>query len=144
MSLPLKRNNILSSLLFLLFLATPAWSHEMEIANDVAATFHIEPNHLPKAGVPAKAWFALTRRGGQIIPLSQCNCQLAVYPMPRGSGTVWQPPLSSLNVERYSGIPQATITFPKAGLYALELTGTAKPGADFKPFRFSYQVTVGR
>ena len=51
-------------------LISPAYSHEVEISGDVAATFHIEPNHNPKAGQTTQAWFALTRKGGTIIPLN--------------------------------------------------------------------------
>lgn len=122
----------------------PVVAHEVETAGNVAALFHIEPGHHPKAGVPSKAWFALTRRGGQIISLAQCNCQLAVYAMPRSGKTppVLRPALGALTVERYKGVPGATIVFPKAGMYELELSGNPKAGANFQPFRFSYKVTV--
>jgi hypothetical protein len=135
----------LVSLLLPLLLAAPVLAHEVKISGDVGTTFHIEPNDQPKAGVPSKAWFALTHKGGAIIPLSQCNCQLAVYPMPHEEGKtrpLMKPTLSALNVERYKGVPGTIITFPKPGTYELELTGTAKPGANFKPFQFSYQVIV--
>ncbi|KAM3094906.1 hypothetical protein ACKFKF_26275 [Phormidesmis sp. 146-12] len=128
-------------------LLAPVVAHEIETSSDVAATFHIEPGHNPKAGVPSKAWFALTRRGGQMIPLSQCNCQLAVYPIPHQKGKtppLLKPALTSLNVERYKGIPSAAIVFPRAGRYELELTGKPKLGANFQPFSLSYTVTVSR
>lgn len=82
---------------------------------------------------------------GQVVPLAQCNCQLAVYPVPRKAGSVplIKPTLNKLDVERYKDVPAATITFPKAGMYELKLTGTAKPGANFQPFSLSYRVTVG-
>ncbi len=119
-------------------------AHEVEVSGDVAATFHLEPNHNPRAGQPAKVWFALTRRGGQIIPLQQCNCKLAVYPKERQEGDkpLMQPPLKGVSVERYKGIPGADIVFPKAGLYQLKLSGTAKNPANFKPFELTYTVSV--
>jgi hypothetical protein len=49
------------------------FAHEVEVSGDVAATFHLEPNHNPRAGEKSRVWFALTRKGGQIIPLEQCN-----------------------------------------------------------------------
>lgn len=147
MRLLLKQNRVLSSLLFTILLAIPVLAHEVEVASDVAATLHIEPNDRPIANVPSKVWFALTRKGGQIIPLSQCNCQLAVYPVPYEEGKTTpliQPTLIALDVERYKGIPGATIAFPKAGMYELKLTGTAKQGGNFQAFKLSYQVIVIR
>lgn len=119
-------------------------AHEVEVSGDVAATFHLEPNHNPRAGQPARVWFALTRRGGQIIPLEQCNCKLAVYLKNRKDGdkSLMQPPLTAIFAEKYQGIPAANIVFPKAGIYELKLSGTAKTKANFKPFELSYTVTV--
>lgn len=119
-------------------------AHEVEVSGDVAATFHLEPNHNPRAGQPARVWFALTRRGGQIIPLEQCNCKLAVYPKNRKDGDkpLMHPPLTAIFAEKYQGIPGANIVFPKAGIYKLKLSGTAKKKANFKPFELSYTVTV--
>ena len=120
------------------------WAHEVEVSGDVAATFHLEPNHNPRAGQPARVWFALTRRGGQIIPLEQCDCKLGVYTKgyKQGDKPLIQPPLKAISAERYKGIPGAEIVFPKAGIYELELSGTAKNKANFKPFKLTYTVTV--
>ena len=119
-------------------------AHEVEVSGDVAATFHLEPNHNPRAGETAKVWFALTRRGGQIIPLEECNCKLAVFPKnhKEGDKPQMEPPLKAVSAERYKGIPGADIVFPKAGIYELELSGTAKTKTNFKPFELSYTVTV--
>ncbi len=124
--------------------STSALAHEVEVSGDVAATFHLEPNHNPRAGETAKVWFALTRRGGEIIPLEQCNCKLAVYPKnhKEGDKPLMEPPLKAVSAERYKGIPGADIVFPKAGIFELELSGSAKKGANFKPFELNYTVTV--
>jgi hypothetical protein len=116
----------------------------VEVAKDVAATFHIEPNHNPKAGEPSQAWFALTRQGGTLIPLEDCNCTLKVFAEPRKSSVppVLQPALKSTNVENYRGIPGAAIVFPKSGVYTLQLSGTPKGAATFAPFELNYSVTV--
>lgn len=126
-------------------IAAPVVAHEVEVSGDVAATFHIEPGHNPKAGQPSQAWFALTRKGGQLIPISQCNCHLAVYPEPHkeGSSPLISPALKAVSADQYQNIPGADIVFPKAGAYELELTGTAKNGANFKPFKLTYTVNVG-
>lgn len=131
-------------LVFLVLLGTPALAHNVEVSKDVAATFHLEPNHNPKAGEPAQVWFALTRKGGQLIPLTQCNCKLAVYSQPYSIGAppLLEPSLKAISVERYQGIPGTKIVFPKAGVYELKLSGTPKAGVSFKPFQLDFDVTV--
>jgi hypothetical protein len=137
-------------LLFLSCLVTsitnlsPAFAHKVEISGDVGGTLHIEPNDNPRAGEPTQAWFALTRRGGRVIPLSQCNCQLAVYAEPYAAGEppLLEPQLEAVAAERYQGIPGADITFPKPGIYELQLNGKPASGARFKPFQFKFEVTV--
>lgn len=129
--------------LFLGLLITPALAHNVEVSGDVAATFHLEPNHNPKAGEPAQVWFALTRKGGQIIPLEQCNCKLSVYSQPRqDTSPVLEPPVKAISADGYQNIPGAEIVFPKVGAYEVELNGTPKAGANFKPFQLNYEVTV--
>ncbi len=119
-------------------------AHNVEISNEVAATFHIEPNHNPRVGQETQAWFALTRRGGQTIPLSECNCQLKVYALPRQAEAeaILNPSLQAINVEKYQEIPGAKIVFPQPGAYELEISGMAKDGNSFKPFNLSYTVNV--
>ncbi|GAC1458249.1 MAG: hypothetical protein NVS2B14_03120 [Chamaesiphon sp.] len=129
-----------------LLLAVRVLAHTVKVSGDVAATFHIEPHHNPIAGKPALAWFALTRKGGELIPLSQCNCHLAVYPIPHDENKavpLLKPALRTVNADHYKGIIGATIVFPKAGQYELELRGTAKARRTFKPFTLSYNVIVG-
>ncbi|MEH2194836.1 MAG: hypothetical protein V7K98_19630 [Nostoc sp.] len=123
---------------------SPASAHKVEVAGDVGGTLHIEPNDNPRAGEPSQAWFALTRRGGKVIPLSQCNCRLAVYAEPyvAGEPPLLEPQLQPVAAERYQGIPGAEITFPKPGIYELQLNGKPVSGARFKPFQFKFEVTV--
>lgn len=129
---------------FLALLISPAYAHNVKTSEDVAVTFHIEPNHNPKAGEKAQAWFALTRKGGRFIPLEECDCKLAVYSEPHkeGSAPLLQPPLKAISAEQYQGIPGADIVFPKPGAYELELSGAPKNEEHFKPFELSYEVTV--
>ncbi len=134
----------ISLFLFSTVLALPVLAHNVEISGNVAATFHIEPNHNPRVGTTSQAWFALTRRGGQTIPLSQCSCKLSVYTLPRtaNSQPILNPNLEAINVEKYQEVPGANIIFSQAGAYELEILGTAKDGISFKPFKFSYTVNV--
>ncbi|MEP0916542.1 hypothetical protein NC981_06910 [Leptolyngbya sp. DQ-M1] len=123
---------------FLLF-ASPALAHNVKTEGNVASNFHIEPNHNPKAGEPSKAWFALTKAGGEIISLDRCNCQLMVR---SNNQTIAQPALKAISAEQYKGIPGAEITFPKAGIYTLEISGAPKANNEFNAFKFAYDVTV--
>jgi hypothetical protein len=134
---------ILSGILFLSSIG-PVAAHNIKTDADVGATFHIEPNHNPRAGEPARAWFALTRQGGELIPLNQCNCQLTVRPQSPDvkDSSILNPPLKAVSAEQYQDIPGADIVFPKAGIYELEIGGTPKGEAKFNPFKLTYSVTV--
>lgn len=115
-------------------------AHNVKTSGNVAATFHIEPSHNPKAGERSQAWFALTKQGGEVVSLDRCHCSLNVYDRQRN--LVLQPALESISAEQYQGIPGADITFPKAGIYQLEISGTPKDGQSFNSFALVYDVTV--
>jgi hypothetical protein len=128
-----------------LFSVSPTRAHEIQTSQGVAATFHLEPRHQPRANQRSQVWFALTRPNQQVIPLDACVCQLKVYQVTSsGKMLVLQPGLAALNIERYRGIPSAAVIFPKPGMYRLELTGQPKTANSFKPFQFTYQVVVTR
>lgn len=139
----LTRNRL--GLLLSVLIATPVAAHTVKVSGDVGGLLHIEPYDNPVAGKPALAWIALTKRGGQLIPLAQCNCQLAVYPEPHTEGVtppLLKPRLRAVSAQQYQGVPGAEIVFPKAGAYELEFSGTPKAGASFRPFQLSYTVNV--
>jgi hypothetical protein len=118
---------------------SPAIAHTVKTASDVAATFHLEPSHNPKAGEAAKIWFALTKAGGTPIPLSDCDCQLAIK---QGGEAIATVPLQAINAEQYQGIPGGETVFPKVGIYQLIFSGKAKEENAFQPFELKYEVTV--
>ncbi|WP_225895267.1 hypothetical protein [Leptolyngbya sp. NIES-2104] len=122
-----------------MLIASPVLAHNVKTEGNVASTFHIEPNHNPKAGEPSQAWFALTKAGGEVISLDRCNCQLTVK---SNNQTIKQPELKAISAEQYKGIPGAEITFSKAGIYTLEISGAPKAENDFNTFKFAYDVTV--
>lgn len=145
MALHLGKISTLGWLLFVwALIATPVNAHETARTERVGATLHIEPDDSPRAGETTLTWFALTEKGGKIIPLEQCNCQLALYAQPHkeGSAPLLQPQLKAVSVSRYQNIPGADITFPGAGSYELELKGTPKAGANFPPFELEFDVAV--
>ncbi len=73
-----------------------------------------------------------------MIPLKECNCQLAVYAEPRDNSQPVLKPTLEVVKAAVPGIPGAGIAF-KAGAYELELRGTPKPGANFQPLNYSFQ-----
>jgi hypothetical protein len=136
---------LLLVLLFTSFTFLPiASAHTIKIAGDVGGTIHLEPNDNPSAGQPTQTWFALTRKGGQVLPLKECNCRLAIYAEPHtpGEPALLEPPLKPVDAERYQGIPGAEITFPKPGVYELQLSGKPATAGSFRPFDLKFQVTV--
>ncbi|AFZ03050.1 hypothetical protein [Calothrix sp. PCC 6303] len=137
---------IASCSLFSLFVlhTSPTFAHKVKIAVDIGATLHIEPNDSPRAGEVSKVWLAMTRKGGKLVPLSECNCQLNVYSQPykTGDAPLLQPSLQPLNVDKYQNIPSADVKFPQAGAYYLELSGKPKSEGNFQPFKLKFDVTV--
>lgn len=125
-------------------LAWPSGAHQVKVGADVAALFHLEPDHNPRSGEPATIWFSLTRKGGATIPLDRCNCQLTISPRLQSptAPQPWQPPLTPKAAEGFQNMPGATTVFPAAGAYDLVLKGQPKQPGDFQPFEFRYETTV--
>lgn len=121
----------------------PAQAHKTEVSGDVAGTWHLEPNHSPKAGEPAQVWVALTQQGGKMISLDQCDCRLAVYKAGDSETTpVLEPALEPMSPENFQSIPGAEVTFPELGEYRLVLQGSPKNEATFSSFELSYTTVV--
>jgi hypothetical protein len=118
-----------------------AIAHQVQISGDVGGTMHIEPNDNPRAGESSLTWFALTRQGGELLPLEACDCRLTVYTQP-GETIVESPPLEAVSAEGYVGIPGAGITFPQVGAYELVLQGEPVIPEDFQSFELRFPVTV--
>jgi hypothetical protein len=134
----------IATVMAVMSLGVPAIAHTVKTDVDVGATFHIEPHHSPRAGETARAWFALARQGGTLIPLEECNCKLSVYSKSSAAKfPLLEPSLQAIDAEQNRGVPGAEIVFPEAGLYELELSGTPKETGTFQPFKLTYTVTVG-
>ncbi|MDB9526821.1 hypothetical protein PN498_12545 [Oscillatoria sp. CS-180] len=119
---------------------TPLLAHEVQIQDDVGATLHIEPNDIPLAGTPTDVWFALTKAGGTLIPLADCECRLTLYDSDQT--VVESPDLTPVSAEGLTNIPGAKVTFPDVGAYELVLSGAPQGTTEFSPFELRYEVTV--
>lgn len=120
--------------------ALPALAHEVQVSKDVGATLHIEPNDIALAGTPTDVWFALTKAGGTVIPLDDCECRLTLYD--GQANVIEEPALIPISAEGFNEIPGATVTFPEVGVYELRLQGMPKEGVQFTPFELSFETTV--
>lgn len=128
----------------LMEMTSPTIAHQVKVSGNVGGTAHIEPNDNPKAGTPSLAWFALTRSGGELIPLEDCNCRLRVYAQPRqpGDTPIQEPTLQPVSADGYRNVPGADVTFPQVGAYELVLQGEPTKSEDFLPFELTFGVTV--
>ncbi|MGD1901134.1 MAG: hypothetical protein ACFB9N_02715 [Geitlerinemataceae cyanobacterium] len=126
-------------------LASSSLAHNVKIDGEVGATFHLEPDHNPKSGETSTVWFALTREGGESIPLADCDCELTVTNAQEESIEADVSELTAIDVETYTDIPSAEIIFPEPGVYALTIGGAASDEASepFAEFELTYDVTVG-
>ena len=131
-------------LLLLLTFTSSALAHQVDVADEVGGTLHIKPNDIPRAGEDSLAWFALIQKGGDVIPLTACDCNLAVYakPFEAGDPPIAQPELTAVSAEGYEDIPGAEILFPGVGAYELVLSGKPAATRDFTPFDLRFEVTV--
>ncbi|WP_008310561.1 hypothetical protein [Leptolyngbya sp. PCC 6406] len=118
----------------------PALAHQVQVAQDVGATLHIEPNDMPQAGTPSQVWFALTLAGGQSVPLADCDCTLILYDAQ--GAVVDNPTLEPVSAEDYRQIPGAMVTFPTVGAYELVLAGQPQGSGNFTPFELQFPVLV--
>jgi hypothetical protein len=118
-------------------------AHEIKTSQDVGGTIHIEPNDRPVAGQKTRIWIALTKRGGETIPYTKCNCRMEVRSLTdRNIQFTVANPLSIL--ERFLGLPSLEVTFPEVGRYELKLTGSPRNNEDFAPFELIFTTNVGK
>ncbi|MGK7912191.1 MAG: hypothetical protein AB4050_12040 [Synechococcus sp.] len=122
----------------------PANAHQVQVADDIGGTLHIEPNDRPRAGESVLMWFALTRRGGSVLQLGECDCRVQVFAQPLVDTTppIASPQLKPVSAESYTDIPGATVTFPDIGAYTIVISGTSTTSNDFQPFELSFDITV--
>lgn len=134
----------IAALVGLAVVSLPGMAHQVQLADDVGGTLHIEPNDNPRAGEASLMWFALTQRGGTVIPLEDCDCNLQIFADANhaDSAPLAEPPLKPVSAEGYDAIPGTEFAFPTVGAYTLVLTGQPTGTTAFTPFELTYTVTV--
>jgi hypothetical protein len=122
----------------------PADAHELKANSQVGALMHIQPDDSPQAGKAAVTWFGLVKRGGESVPLANCDCRLSIYNGKQAKGKVlFVPTLREGKIEEPVGTNTrlvADVTFPKAGEYTMVLSGKPKAGGHFDPFKLQWVV----
>ncbi|MBW4472161.1 MAG: hypothetical protein KME45_17410 [Stenomitos rutilans HA7619-LM2] len=132
-----------SSAIIPLAFALPLIAHQEQTGASVGVMIHLDPNDSPYASKPTLTWFMLTRRGGNMISPTTCNCRVTVYDG-RNQAIARSLPLSTMELEGHQKGHRAirtTITFPKPGAYTVVLSGQAKDKS-FAPFETKFPVTV--
>lgn len=141
--LPIFIWTVCSSSIIPLAFALPLIAHQEKTSNTVGAMIHLDPKDSPYARKPTLTWFMLTRRGGNMVAPSTCNCRVSVYNA-QSQTIAEQLPLSPISLEGHQkghqGI-RTTITFPKSGAYTVVLSGQARDKS-FEPFELKFPVTV--
>lgn len=135
---------VLSLMVGLAIVGSPGLAHQVKVAEDVGGTLHVEPNDVARAGEPAQVWFALTHRGGAVVPLADCDCHLQIYrePHAEGDAPLLEPELVPVSAAGYSQIPGTTVVFPEVGAYVLQLEGRPTTPEAFAPFVLPFELTV--
>ncbi len=141
--LPIFIWTICSSSIIPLAFALPLIAHQERMGAKVGAMIHLDPNDSPYAGKPTLTWFMLTRRGGDMISPSNCDCSVAAYDS-RNQAIAHHLPLSTITLEGHKqgheGI-RTMITFPNPGAYTVVLSGQANDKS-FESFEVKFPVTV--
>lgn len=114
-------------------------ANQLTTSETIAATVDLDPDSAPHAGKASLTRFTLTQTAGEIVPASNCDCQIAIYNA-KNQLIMRNLPLSVLPYQGQQTI-STVITFPTSGTYRLVLTGQSNDGS-FKPFVLNFPVTV--
>jgi hypothetical protein len=132
-----RRHIIFSASLSLLFCACPTAlvsAHSLKIDGSMAAILHTTPDDNPVSGRPSKYLLFFDDASGRFA-LSACNCTVVIR---EGNKVIATQTLFSLA----QTIPGGTVTFPKAGVYDLVVTGRPIKSDTFQQFTLDYPLRV--
>lgn len=131
-------------LLFIVLLGLPALftgtaeAHVLKTDGDIGAVLHINPDDNPTSGTPVSYILSFTDTSGRMT-LPNCACGATVL---ENGKQIAQEPLSDTSAMQSND----TLTFPKAGVYVLQVSGAPKEADAFQPFvlRYTVRVTSGQ
>lgn len=120
----------------LLCIAIPqiAFAHVLDVDGGVGAVLHIKPDDAPIDKVPVEYTLAFQDNGGN-FSLKSCDCQVAFI---AAGKTIEASPL----VATSDTVSDNTVTFPKADVYTMQVSGKPKGGAHFDAFSLNYTIRV--
>lgn len=120
--------------------AMTASAHVLKEQHDTYVAMHVDPDDNPLSGQPTKILFDFSNNK-HAFRLNDCDCQLKITA--DGQQIVASKVEAAFFGSATKG--QAIVTFPKAGVYDLILTGSSKT-KDYQDFTLDYplRVNVGR
>ena len=127
---------VLLSVLLIGCFGGTAEAHVLKQDNGIAAVMHIEPDDNPLANQPIKIALSFASSQGG-FNLAHCRCQAAIIQNTKQLQQVaLKPALAGATLEA-----GATLTFPTAGVYDLNVTGAPTDGS-FSSFKLDYLLRV--
>ncbi len=127
---------VLLSLLLIGCYAGTAQAHVLKQDHGIAAVLHIEPDDNPQAKQPIEIVlsFASSQSGFNLV---HCHCQATIIQNAKQIQQVaLKPALTGATLEA-----KTTLTFPAAGVYNLNVTGTSTDRS-FSSFKLDYLIRV--
>lgn len=130
-----------ATLLFATILGGPSsiFAHDLQFDNNIGALLHIEPADTAVAEQPATLIFHFLDKLKKFTPAA-CDCSVTVTD---SSGTKIFSALLDADDAQYGDDTRFTIvTFPRADVYKVQLSGVPRVASAFPPFSTSYEVRV--
>lgn len=123
-------------LLVVVFSSNSASAHVIKYDNDIGASLHINPDDDPVSGKPTSFSLRFTDVN-QRLKLPECNCEVKLK---ENDKTIEEQPLQPTDPYNSTN----TVTFPKADVYNLIVSGQPKNGASFQPFTLDFPLRVNK
>lgn len=111
---------------------TPVFAHFLETDGEIGAVLHINPSDDPVAGTESTMFFDIKDKSNK-FKLENCICTFSV--------SLDDQNLSTQKFEPSEFTGNVVYTFPKKGVYQLELTGDSTDNS-FPSFRLAYDTRV--
>jgi hypothetical protein len=116
-----------------------AAAHEVQNDGNMSVLLHMEPQDSPIVGQEATLYFSFTEASDKFQVLD-CDCQLKIS---NGNNVVKSLALSEVAESFGANVYTTTVTFPKKGVYTVDLAGKSKTAA-FADFHLNWFVRIER
>jgi hypothetical protein len=114
-------------------------AHEIQDDGDMSVLLHMEPEDSPIVGQEATLYFSFTEASDKFKVLD-CDCELKITD---GNAQVKSLALSEVAESFGANVYTTNVTFPKKGVYTVDLAGKSKTAA-FADFHVDWFVRIER